>query len=188
MNINYCVIVIFTYMKRKNIARGLGPVTKVQPEIKVILDEKGPSGNTDQGTISWFHITKLEMWDKAHIMQLITFVRSTAGNVDPRWPDLNADNGRRQVTQSHRSIALISCYWPLNATGLLENSQILILKSILINRGLNQWSLTAMPSKLWMSVLICTIFTKSNVCACLCFFACCGLRWIKIVNQKSNLY
>ena len=60
VNINYCVIVIFTYMGRKSIKsdkkidiiRGLGPVTKVQPEVNIILDEQGPSGNTDQGTIS----------------------------------------------------------------------------------------------------------------------------------------
>jgi hypothetical protein len=38
--------------KKIDIIRRLGPVTKVQPEVNVILDEQGPSGNTDQGTIS----------------------------------------------------------------------------------------------------------------------------------------
>jgi hypothetical protein len=38
--------------KKIDIMRGLGSVTKVQPEVKVILDEQEPSGNTDQGTIS----------------------------------------------------------------------------------------------------------------------------------------
>ena len=105
MNINYCVIVIFTYMKRKNIARRLGPVTKVQPEIKVILDEKGPSGNTDQGTISWFHITKLEMWDKAHIMQLITLceVNSRKCGSEVTWPE------RGQRPTSGHSESQINC-------------------------------------------------------------------------------
>jgi len=80
------------------------------------------------------------------------FVRSIAGDVDSRWPDLTADNGRRQVRSARVTDQWsISCYWPLNATGLLENSQILILKSILIERGLNPWSLTVTPSKLWMS-------------------------------------
>ena len=153
------------------------------------MDEKGPSGNTDLGTISWFHVIKLEIRGKAHIMQLINLceVNSRKCGSEVTWPDRGQRPTSGQVTQSHRSMVLISCYWPLNATGLLENSQILILKSILINRGLNPWSLTVIPSKLWMSVLICTIFTTSNGCGCLCFFVCCGLGWIKIVIQKSTL-
>ena len=126
---------------------------------------------------------------KTHIMQLINLcdVNSRKCGSDVTWPERGQRPTSGQVTQSHRSMVLISCYWHLHATGLLENSQILIWKSILINRGLNPWSLTVMSSKLWMSVLICTIFTTSNVCVCLCFFECCGLRWIKIVIQKSTL-
>ena len=179
VNIYYCVIVIFTYMGRKSIKsdkkidimRGLGSVTKVQPEVKVILDEQGPFGNTDQGTISWFHVTKLEMWGKTHIMQLIILceVNSSKCGSHVTRPDRGQRPMSSQVTHSHISMILISCLWPLNATSLLGNSQILILKSILINRGLNPWSLTVMSSKLLKSVLICTIFTKSNVCVCLCF-------------------
>ena len=148
---------------------------KVQPEVKVILVEKGPSGNTDQGTISWFHVTKLEMWGKAHIMQLITLCEVNSRNCgsEVTWPDRGQLPTSGQVTQSHRSMVLIFCYWPLNATGLLENSQILILKSILINRGLNPWSLTVMPSKLWMSVLMYYF----HEIKCLCVFVLFCMLW-----------
>ena len=83
MNINYCVIVIFTYMGQKNIksdkkidiTRGLGPVTKVQPEIKVTLDDNKTVRQYRSRyniVISCTYVIKLEIRGKSHIMQLIT--------------------------------------------------------------------------------------------------------------------
>lgn len=138
------------------------------------IDNKGPSGNTDQGKISWFHVIKLEMWGKAQIIQLITLceVKSRKCGSEVTWPDRGQRPTSSLVTQSHKSMVLISCYLPRNDTGLLENSEILNLTSFLIGRGLNPWSLIIKQSKIWMSVLICTCFTKLNVSAVLCVCVC----------------
>ena len=63
------------------------------------------------------------------------------------------------------SQTVINCFiiiLSLSTASLLENHQLPILKSILIELVLNQWSLTFKARKLWMFVLIWIIYQQTN--------------------------
>jgi len=83
----------------------------------------------------------------------------------------------------------------------LENHKVPILTSILIELGLNPWSMTFKASNLWMLVLICMVFTKLNVFVvvgyysflynnvCFCGFFLYVLAFVELrYRLKSQLY